>query len=200
MDLILWRHAEAHDPHEGEHDLTRPLTSRGEKHAARMADWLDQQLPEGVRILCSPAVRAEQTAAARARELDALRDEQKRRSWREMAIPQSEICLIAAVLLLATGIAVTLLTKDWTDPRQQQRVAVRRGACRLHAGADLGFGLQLDVTQLGAQPLGGGVAPGHRARRQCARHTFGVHQGKHQHLARDMVLRNAGNQPIGIIL
>ena len=64
MDLILWRHAEAHDPHEGEHDLARPLTSRGEKHAARMADWLDQQLPEGVRILCSPAVRAEQTAQA----------------------------------------------------------------------------------------------------------------------------------------
>ena len=64
MDLILWRHAEAHDPHEGERDLTRPLTSRGEKHAARMADWLDQQLPEGVRILCSPAVRAEQTAQA----------------------------------------------------------------------------------------------------------------------------------------
>ena len=60
MDLILWRHAEAHDPHEGEHDLTRRLTSRGEKHAARMADWLDQQLPEGVRILCSPAVRLEQ--------------------------------------------------------------------------------------------------------------------------------------------
>ena len=64
MDLILWRHAEAHDPHEGEHDLTRRLTSRGEKHAARMAQWLEQQLPEGVRILCSPAVRAEQTVQA----------------------------------------------------------------------------------------------------------------------------------------
>ena len=64
MDLILWRHAEAHDPHEGEHDLTRRLTPRGEKHAARMAQWLDQQLPEGVRILCSPAVRAEQTVQA----------------------------------------------------------------------------------------------------------------------------------------
>ena len=64
MDLILWRHAEAHDPHEGEHDLTRRLTPRGEKHATRMAQWLDQQLPEGVRILCSPAVRAEQTVQA----------------------------------------------------------------------------------------------------------------------------------------
>ncbi len=64
MDLILWRHAEAHDLDEGEHDLNRRLTSRGEKHAARMAQWLAQQLPEGVRILCSPAVRAEQTVKA----------------------------------------------------------------------------------------------------------------------------------------
>ena len=64
MDLILWRHAEAHDLDESEHDLNRRLTSRGEKHAARMAQWLEQQLPEGVRILCSPAVRAEQTVKA----------------------------------------------------------------------------------------------------------------------------------------
>ena len=61
MDLILWRHAEACDAEDTEHDLTRPLTARGEKHAMRMAQWLDRQLPEGVRIYCSPAVRAEQT-------------------------------------------------------------------------------------------------------------------------------------------
>lgn len=64
MDLILWRHAEAFDPDEGEHDMQRKLTPRGEKHAARMAQWLDQQLPEGTRILCSPAVRTEQTVKA----------------------------------------------------------------------------------------------------------------------------------------
>ena len=64
MDLILWRHAEAFDPEEGQNDLHRRLTARGEKHAERMARWLDQQLPEGTRILCSPAVRAEQTAQA----------------------------------------------------------------------------------------------------------------------------------------
>lgn len=61
MDLILWRHAEAHDLVEGEEDMLRPLTQRGEKHALRMAQWLEQQLPDGTRILCSPAVRAEQT-------------------------------------------------------------------------------------------------------------------------------------------
>lgn len=64
MDLILWRHAEAVDPEGHEDDLLRPLTSRGEKHAARMAQWLDRQLPEGTRILSSPAARALQTVQA----------------------------------------------------------------------------------------------------------------------------------------
>ena len=64
MDLILWRHAEAFDLAEGQTDLERALTPRGEKQAARMAAWLDRQLPEGVRILCSPARRTEQTVQA----------------------------------------------------------------------------------------------------------------------------------------
>lgn len=64
MDLILWRHAEALDPQGQEDDLLRSLTVRGEKHAARMAQWLDRQLPEGTRILSSPALRAEQTVRA----------------------------------------------------------------------------------------------------------------------------------------
>ena len=63
MDLILWRHAEAEDG-DGMDDLNRALTPRGEKHAARMAQWLDRHLPEGTRILCSPARRCEQTAMA----------------------------------------------------------------------------------------------------------------------------------------
>lgn len=45
-------------------DLERSLTSRGEKQAVRMAGWLDRQLPEGARILCSPARRCEQTVLA----------------------------------------------------------------------------------------------------------------------------------------
>ncbi|MCJ0763042.1 phosphohistidine phosphatase SixA [Variovorax terrae] len=64
MDLILWRHAEAEEWAEGCDDRARSLTSRGEKQAARMAGWLDRQLPEGARILVSPARRAEQTALA----------------------------------------------------------------------------------------------------------------------------------------
>jgi len=64
MDLILWRHAEAHEPSPGEDDLSRSLTPRGERQALRMANWLERQLPEGTRILCSPAKRTEQTAMA----------------------------------------------------------------------------------------------------------------------------------------
>ncbi|MBS0509291.1 MAG: histidine phosphatase family protein [Proteobacteria bacterium] len=64
MDLILWRHAEAHDAAEGEDDLARALTTRGEKQAARMAAWLERQLPQGLRVLASPARRTEQTAQA----------------------------------------------------------------------------------------------------------------------------------------
>ena len=64
MDLVLWRHAEAQDWVEGCNDLERSLTPRGEKQAARMAAWLDRQLPEGARILVSPARRTEQTALA----------------------------------------------------------------------------------------------------------------------------------------
>lgn len=81
MDLILWRHAEAHDhpdPLLGRQgdakDLARRLTPRGEKQAARMAAWLDRQLPNGARIFSSPAQRSEQTVLALGRKYK-LRDE-----------------------------------------------------------------------------------------------------------------------------
>ena len=64
MDLILWRHADAEIASEGEDDLSRQLTSKGEKQAIRVAAWLDRHLPEGARILVSPARRTEQTAKA----------------------------------------------------------------------------------------------------------------------------------------
>ncbi len=64
MDLIFWRHAEAEEWVEGCNDMERSLTARGEKQAARMSQWLDRQLPDGVRIVCSPARRTEQTVLA----------------------------------------------------------------------------------------------------------------------------------------
>lgn len=77
MDLILWRHAEAEDLEETDEgggagaDLSRRLTAKGERQASRMAAWLDRQLPEGVRVYSSPAVRAEQTVIALGRKYKA---------------------------------------------------------------------------------------------------------------------------------
>ncbi|NHZ39191.1 MULTISPECIES: phosphohistidine phosphatase SixA [Massilia] len=61
MDLILWRHAEAHDADPGQDDMERALTPKGQKQARRMADWLTSQLPDSTRILVSPALRTLQT-------------------------------------------------------------------------------------------------------------------------------------------
>ena len=72
MDLILWRHAEAVESDDAAVDLERPLTSRGERQAARMAAWLNQQLPATTRVLASPARRTQQTALALERKFRTL--------------------------------------------------------------------------------------------------------------------------------
>jgi phosphohistidine phosphatase len=74
MDLIFWRHAEAEDEDEALADIDRPLTPKGEKQAQRVGAWLDRHLPDGTRILCSPALRCQQTALAMGRKFQ-LRDE-----------------------------------------------------------------------------------------------------------------------------
>jgi phosphohistidine phosphatase len=61
MDLVLWRHAESEA---GEPDHGRRLTSKGDKQARRMAEWLHNRLPDTARIHSSPARRAQQTAQA----------------------------------------------------------------------------------------------------------------------------------------
>ncbi|TAH11435.1 MAG: histidine phosphatase family protein [Curvibacter sp.] len=64
MDLILWRHAEAIDLDLVGDDMLRTLTNKGDKQAARMAAWLDRQLPDGAKVWASPAARTQQTAQA----------------------------------------------------------------------------------------------------------------------------------------
>ncbi|HEY8099926.1 MAG TPA: histidine phosphatase family protein [Burkholderiaceae bacterium] len=61
MELILWRHAEAED---GEPDHTRALTGKGHKQAAKVAGWLDRNLPNSCKILVSPTKRTVQTVEA----------------------------------------------------------------------------------------------------------------------------------------
>lgn len=62
MDLILWRHAEADAAGDGQDDLARPLSTKGERQARRMGAWLHEHLPKSTRILVSPARRTQQTA------------------------------------------------------------------------------------------------------------------------------------------
>lgn len=74
MNLILWRHAEAEDAAADGDDTARALTAHGRKQARRVGDWLDRRLPDGTRVLSSPALRATQTADGLDREFE-LRDE-----------------------------------------------------------------------------------------------------------------------------
>jgi len=71
MDLILWRHAEAE---EGTPDAARQLTRKGVRQAEKIADWLRTRLQRPTRILVSPAVRAQQTAAALNAEFETIKE------------------------------------------------------------------------------------------------------------------------------
>lgn len=62
MDLILWRHADAETADDGEEDMKRALTAKGERHAERMADWLGRRITNSTRVLVGPALRCQQTA------------------------------------------------------------------------------------------------------------------------------------------
>ena len=69
--LFLWRHADAEEAGAGSDDA-RALTDKGARQAARGAAWLRRRLEDlgadtggsGVRVLVSPARRAQQTARA----------------------------------------------------------------------------------------------------------------------------------------
>jgi phosphohistidine phosphatase len=74
MELIFWRHAEAEDEQEGLPDLERALTRRGVEQAARVAAWLEPLLPQDTRILCSPALRCEQTVLPLGRKYEVRED------------------------------------------------------------------------------------------------------------------------------
>ena len=71
MELILWRHAEAE---EGAPDSSRKLTSKGKKQAQLMAEWLKPRLPDGTRLIVSPATRTQQTAAALSSQFETLKE------------------------------------------------------------------------------------------------------------------------------
>jgi phosphohistidine phosphatase len=61
-DIIFWRHAEAFDAVDGQSDLDRKLTVKGQRNAERVAHWLDRNLPQRCRVYASEAKRSQQTA------------------------------------------------------------------------------------------------------------------------------------------
>ena len=71
MELILWRHAEAE---EGAPDGARKLTLKGEKQARKIAKWLSAHIEGPVKLMASPAVRAQQTAQALGLEIDTRKE------------------------------------------------------------------------------------------------------------------------------
>ena len=127
MDLIFWRHAEAEDWTEGCEDLQRSLTSRGEKQAKRMASWLDRQLPEGTRVVSSPARRCEQMVMALGRKYK-LRDELAPDATPDGLLaaagwPNSKSVMLIVGHQPALGQAIALLLG-----MQQDSCPVRKGA------------------------------------------------------------------------
>ncbi len=60
-ELILLRHAHAEKAAPGQNDSDRPLSARGIAEARDAAAWLRTQPTAAARILCSPALRAQQT-------------------------------------------------------------------------------------------------------------------------------------------
>lgn len=63
-ELILLRHAHAEPPAAGQDDLARALSPTGLDEARAAGDWLREHGLKPDRVLCSPAVRTQQTLAA----------------------------------------------------------------------------------------------------------------------------------------
>lgn len=67
MDMILWRHADAEDDTP---DEIRALSPKGRRQARAMAKWLREHVKGKVRVVASPALRAQETAQALVSEFD----------------------------------------------------------------------------------------------------------------------------------
>jgi len=74
QNLLLWRHADANINLTNDNDMARPLSLKGIQQARKMAKWLNNNLPKDTNIICSQALRAEQTAQSLNREYLVLED------------------------------------------------------------------------------------------------------------------------------
>ena len=104
--LIIMRHAKSDWSDEGSPDFDRPLTTRGRKAAKQMGQWLKQQQFGIDQILCSPALRAKQTAQL---VMEQLNLPQKSMLWDSRIYEASLSDLIALVHQYGEGIHTLLL-------------------------------------------------------------------------------------------
>lgn len=127
MDLILWRHAQAHGQSGDPDDLQRRLTAKGEKQAQRMARWLNLHLPQSARIFTSAAVRAESTVATLGRAYkiapELALDASAEQLLQLVQWPQTKGVTVVVGHQPALGQAIAQLL-DWSTGE----VAVKKGA------------------------------------------------------------------------
>jgi len=61
--LYILRHAKSSWAQPGLTDKERPLNARGEKQLVVLNRWFDHNLPKPEKVVCSPAIRTQQTLA-----------------------------------------------------------------------------------------------------------------------------------------
>ena len=106
MELILWRHAEAAP---GDPDAARALTDHGRRQAEAMARWLAPRLSRELRMIVSPARRAQETARALGRSFETV----------EALAPG---CDVATLLKIAVGRArIAPFSSSVTSRRSARR-------------------------------------------------------------------------------
>ena len=152
MDLIFWRHADALESTQGHEDFSRELSSKGKRQAVRMGQWLDRQLPEGARIFCSPAVRAQETAVHLGRKFK-TRDELSPQchhadlmNFVQRSTSKSTVVLVGHQPLLGQTIAQLLGVNE-------NSISMRKGSvwwlrCRLREGQPQGILWTVQVPEL----------------------------------------------------
>lgn len=134
MELLLWRHADAA---EGLPDALRPLTSKGERQAKLIARWLKPRLPRDLRILVSPAARAQQTAKALGMKFETSAAVSTGASARELlgatGWPEGEGAVLVVGHQPTLGRAAALLLSG-----EESDLSVRKGALWWFVGAENG--------------------------------------------------------------
>ncbi|MDP3608713.1 MAG: phosphohistidine phosphatase SixA [Methylophilus sp.] len=124
--LILWRHADAEFALAQQGDMTRALTSKGNKQSRLMATWLNKYLPKDTLVLVSPALRALQTAEPLNTKIEIVDALQPETSLQSILSLLSE-CSAESVMLIGhqpwIGELIALLLSG-----QDKAISVKKGA------------------------------------------------------------------------